>query len=68
MSLLEQLMKDRATWASNQDKEYKEKELKIRQRFRASVVYAGILLVLAVLVIFNYSLIITGLSKLIVAI
>lgn len=63
MSVLGQLMKDRATWASNRDKENKEKEHSTRQRSTTGVVCAGILMVVAILVMINHGLIITGLSK-----
>ena len=64
MSVLGQLVKDRAAWASNKDRENKEKEHNTRQRSRTGIVCAGILAAVAILVMFNHSLIINGLSKL----
>ena len=68
MSILGQLMKDRATWAANRDREFKEEKLKALRRSRTGLACAAIVLVVAVLVVFNYNFIITGLSKFIVAI
>jgi hypothetical protein len=64
MSVLGQLIKDRAAWASSMDKENKQKKDSARQRSRTGIICAGILAVVAILVMFNHSLIITGLSKL----
>jgi hypothetical protein len=64
MSVLGQLVKDRAIWASNRDKETKEKDRKTRRRSRTGIVCAGILAAVAVLVMVNHSLIITGVSRL----
>jgi hypothetical protein len=63
MSVLEQLIKERKAWASNMDNENKEKKHNARQRSRKGIVCAGILAVVAILVMFNHGLIIAGLSR-----
>jgi hypothetical protein len=68
LSVLQQIIKERVDWPSdNKAKEAKQNEEKnhqARQRLRTGIVCAGIVMVVAILVMFNYSLIITNVSEL----
>jgi len=64
MSVIEQMMKDRAAWVSNRDKENKEKTDRARRRLHRPIACAGIVAAAGIILFCNYSVVVNGFSKL----